>query len=239
MIEQIKNKLPLGTKKAIKRNVERIKKPFRDKVFCISMQRTGTTSVGDFLADHGYNVARWGDSHYYNWPYQIFKGDYEAVFSSNSFKAYNAFEDGPWFSCDIYRVLFHRFPGSRFILLSRNSDEWFGSMVRHSKGKILGNTYRHCKIYQRLGEYYDKLDNDPSFKPTENEIDNLMSLEAKKEHYIRMYEEYNRDVKEFFKRYDSKRLFTGKLEDEDKWQKIGGFLNIRVNKNYKVHSNKS
>jgi hypothetical protein len=228
-----------GIKKFTKRNLDRIIRPFGKKVFCISMQRTGTTSVGDFLDEHGYRVARWGDSHFYNWSYLASIGDYESIFDSNAFRSYNAFEDGPWFHEDIYRLLFHRFPESKFILLRRDSNAWFNSMIRHSDGKVLGNTYRHCKRYRRLDEYYDKVDNDPDFKPTLNEIDNLLSLKGKKEHYIRIYETYHRDVIEYFRRYDKKSLFVGRLEDPDKWSKIGIFLNIEVDREYRVHSNKS
>ena len=32
---------------------------FGKKIFCISFQRTGTTSTGQFFIDHGYSVATW------------------------------------------------------------------------------------------------------------------------------------------------------------------------------------
>jgi hypothetical protein len=239
--DQFKESTLIRAKKFVKRNFQRIINPklFGKRVFCISIQRTGTTSVGDFLSDHGYRVARWGDYNFYKWPYLHVIGDYESIFKSNAFKAYNAFEDAPWFYRDFHRILFHRFPKSKFILLYRDSNKWFDSMVRHSDGKVLGNTYRHCRQYQRLNEFYDRLDNNPNFKPTENELDKLMSLEGKREHYVQIYESYNRDVKEFFEKYDKSRLYIGRLEDPNKWNKIGEFLGVDVAQDYKIHSNQS
>lgn len=231
--------LSTGFKIITKRSLKRLITSPQKRVFCISMQRNGTTSVGDFLSDHGYRVARWVDSNYYNWSYQVSTGNIESIFNSRPFNAYNAFEDSPWYHPGVYKKLYQRFPESRFILLHRDSEDWFNSMLRHSGGKTPGNTFRHCQIYRRLPEFYKRLEEDPDFLPTLNETDNLMSLEGKKDHYISVYEEYNKNVITFFDEHNSQRLFVGRLEDPDKWQKMGQFLNLDVSANYQVHSNKS
>jgi len=210
----------------------------KSKVFCISMQRTGTTSCGQFLKDHGYRVASYGE-HSRRWTNFWIKGDYDRIFRSIEFRSFQAYEDNPWWMPDFYQVLNIRFPSARFILFYRDSNKWFDSMLSHSGRKTLGNTYRHCKVYRRLDEFYKKLDTDPGFKPSENEIDNLMSLKGKCNHYIKVYEEYNREVIEYFNKYAPNKLFVCKLEDDQKWQKLGKFLNIKVDKNYNVHVNKS
>lgn len=245
MINRLKSVLPNKVKQSVKIKLSFFKAGlFSDrnsdvKIFCISIQRNGTTSVGDFLSDHGFHVARWRDSDYYDWPYLQSIGNFEAIFQSKAFKSFDAFEDGPWFAPDFYRVLYHRFPKSKFILFYRDSDRWFDSMLKYSNGKTLGNTYRHCKTYRRLSEYYDSLDKDPDFRPAEKETDNLLSLEDMREHYKRVYEEYNRDAIAFFKKYASDKLFSCHLQDPDKWKKLGNFLDIEVNDGYDVHSNKS
>ncbi|WP_419656810.1 hypothetical protein Dvar_59330 [Desulfosarcina variabilis str. Montpellier] len=212
----------------------------RKKIFCISMQRNGTTSVGDFLSEHGIRVARWKDSVNNNWTYHWSLGDFETIFNSIAFKSFQAYEDDPWWMPDFYKVLYHRFPKSKFILFYRNSDDWFDSMVRHSDGKTLGNTYRHCKIYRRLSEFYQKLDSQKGFKPTANTVDNLMLIEERsRNHYKMVYEEYNREATEFLSKVSKDQFFLCSLYDSEKWHKLGKFLGINVKNNYNVHSNKS
>jgi glycosyltransferase involved in cell wall biosynthesis len=212
---------------------------FKRKVFCISMQRNGTTSVGDFLSQHGYRVARYEDARRNKWTYFWSIGDYKKIFHSVAFNSFQAYEDDPWWMPDFYKYLFHKYPKAKFILFYRNSDKWFNSMVKHSDGKTLGNTRIHSKIYRRMGEFYKALDSDIEFKPKEYELDNLFTINDFREHYTGIYEEYNREAIEFFNRFDQKRLFVADLEDKLKWVKLGAFLNLSVDENYEVHSNKS
>src|SRR5690349_11662948 len=79
-----------------------------DRVFCLSMQRTGTTSTGRFFRDVGYAWAGWPADERNQWSQAWYRGDFEAIFSSPEFRAANAFEDSPWFLPDFYKVLFHR-----------------------------------------------------------------------------------------------------------------------------------
>ena len=210
------------------------------KIFCISIQRNGTTSVGDFLSDHGFRVARWSDSVKNGWTGKWHTGDFEAIFKSTQFRCFQAFEDSPWWMPDFYKVINYRFPDAKFIHFYRDADKWFNSMRSHSQGKTIGNTYRHCKIYRRLPEFYYNVDNSSDFRPTENGSDNLLTIdETHREHYKSVYEEYNREIKSYFRKYAPEKLFSSSIEDKRKWQKLGHFLGIKVNDNYERHSNKS
>jgi hypothetical protein len=213
---------------------------YKRKIFCLSMQRTGTTSVGDFLSDHNIRVARYVDSLANNWTYKWHLGDYESIFNSISFKSFQAYEDDPWWMPDFYRVIYNRFPGSNFILFYRNSDDWFNSMVKHSHGRTIGNTYRHCRTYRRLKEFYHSKDNNKKFIPNENGNDNLMFIkEHNREHYKDIYEENIREIIEYFNKYSPSQLFVCDLYDSKKWQKLGKFLNLSVDNDYDVHSHQS
>jgi hypothetical protein len=225
--------------KNINNSAKSLTAPEKEKIFCISTQRTGTTSVGDFLVDHGFRVAREHHGVENNWNYLCDAGDYDSIFNSLAFRSFQAFEDSPWWWPHLYRILFHKFPTSKFILFLRNSDKWFDSMMSLKNGKILGNTERHCRLYRRLHEFYNKLDQDPHFKPTINDKDQLMSLKGMRTHYINIYNELNREKIEFFKRHARNRLFICELEDNKKWLKLGNFLNVDVSHDYDVHSNKS
>jgi hypothetical protein len=207
----------------------------RQRVFCISMQRNGTTSVGNFLKDHGFRVCGYSEKAN-EWSELWLKGEYESIFKNREFKSFEAFEDNPWWFPDFYRVLNSHFPNSKFILLYRDPDKWFDSMVRHPDIKHLTNHYIHNKIYRKLDLFYDKLDNDPSFKPDLYNEESKIPFETMREHYKKIYEEYNRDAIEYFKKYAPEKLFYTNLEqDDEKWKKLGKFLGVKVNSEYNTH----
>lgn len=212
-----------------------------EKVFCLSMQRTGTTSVGKFFRDFGFRWAGWPSSFKNGWVNSWYEGDYEKIFSSLYFKAANAFEDSPWFMLDFYKILFHRFPKSKFVLFTRDPDAWFQSMLSHSGSNIIGRSRFHCKIYRRELEYFDLLDSEEFDEDVENQIrfEKVMKLTGYEEHYKDIYRLHSIEVQDFFRRHSPESLFFGRLEDPNKWQKLGEFLDVDVPKDYASHENKS
>lgn len=224
------------------RNIKKYKRInrhiFKSKIFCISFQRTGTTSVGLFFKEHGYNVATYGTSKTNNWTVSWLKGDYDKIFNSFDFRTNQVFEDDPWWCMSFYKVLFNRFPKSKFVLLHRDSDKWFNSMMRHSNGKNLGNTYIHSKIYRREKEFYES--NFNTDKLYSGKVDNLLLLdESHREHYKELYELRIREIKEFFDEFGPDRLFLSTLENPKKWEEMGAFIGLKVSPSYKVHANNS
>lgn len=215
------------------------KKKEKSKIFCISTQRTGTTSVGAFFKHFGYNVADWSISNKNKWSYDWENGDFETIFNSKHFKDNQVFEDDPWWLPEFYKVLYHRFPKAKFILFTRDSEAWFKSMLSHSEGKILGNTKRHCKVYRREDDFYNLLNKNERQFYNEKEIDNLLSLGGYKEHYTKIYELRNREIIDFFNKTSPRSLMHCELEDKNKWNKLGEFINIDVPQDFKVHVNKS
>lgn len=237
MIFRLKQKGAL-VKKKIKSWLFKMPINNRPKIFCISFQRTGTTSTGQFFKDHGFKVATWNVSRNNEWTIKWFKGDYESILKSADFNKNQVFEDDPWWLFDFYKVLLNRFPSSKFILLERDSVKWFDSMVSHSKGLTLGNTHIHAIIYNREQEFYN-LKEGLENRYTGN-LDNLLPIgEDQREHYMQIYKNKNREVKAFFRIHDPSRLFNEQLEDKQLWQKMGEFFNVKVSSDYSVHSNKS
>jgi hypothetical protein len=233
--------LELYTKKIIRRITKSINKFLLDrksKIFCISLQRTGTTSTGRFFADHGFSVATYWTSKKNSWTISYFKGNYEEIFESREFKNSQVFEDDPWWLSDFYKVLYHRFPKSKFILLERDADKWYDSMISHSNGRTLGVTHIHCTQYQRLKEFHEAgLANEELYT---NIVDNALPLnEDHREHYTSFYKIRNEEAKLFFHHHDNQRLFTAHLEDEELWQKMGRFFGIDVGDGYNIHMNKT
>lgn len=208
------------------------------KIFCISFQRTGTRSTGQFFKDHGYRVSTWQISNKNNWPLYFASGDYERIFRSRKFIECNMFEDAPWFMGDMYKMLFFRFPNSKFILFERDADAWYSSMMKHSSGKNLGNTHAHSMIYNRLGEFH-QFENYEELSYI-GKVDKLMDMtEDNRKSYTDIYKTRNTEVRAFFKKFGEDRLFFRPLEDENKWHDLGKWCGINVDSNYDVHLNQS
>lgn len=217
----------------------RITKKAGGKLFCLSYQRTGTTSVGRFFKEHGYHVAGYQVNRERGWSEAWFEGDFEKIFRDPEFTSYQVFEDNPWFFPEFYKVLFNRFPDARFVLFERNPEDWFASMLRHSQGLSLGNSMRHAKVYRREWELYKYLDGN-NLSANLKDVDNLLDMTCKKDHYISQYTLHNHEVKRFFEEKGAQsRLFNCRLEDDEKWKKLGKYVGIRVASEYEVHMNKS
>jgi Sulfotransferase domain len=212
-----------------------------DKVFCISMQRSGTTSVGKFFRDFGFKWAGWPADEKNDWSGSWYDGDYEAIFSSSDFTRSNAFEDSPWFFPGFYKILFNRFPKARFILFARDPDSWFQSMMKHSAGDIIGRTKVHCKVYRRELEYFELLRSGKIDEQAENEIHSkkTMKLADHAQQYKNLYRLHGIEVQEFFRKHSPASLHVGSLEDPNKWQKLGKFLGADVPEGYTSHENAS
>ena len=209
------------------------------KIFCISMQRTGTTSVGKFFCDFGYRWAGWPSDMKNGWSLACYNGDYESVFSSLDFKSANSYEDSPWFYPGLYKILYHRFPNAKFILWTRDPDAWYNSMVNHSGGDILGRAKIHCKVYRRELEYFDLLNTGEIDEKNENQLGSkkIMKVTNQAEYYKEIYRLHAIEVEDFFKEFAPDALHVGTLEDPLKWQKLGAFLDVTVPENYESHEN--
>jgi hypothetical protein len=211
----------------------------KGKIFCVSMQRTGTSSVGDFLEQYGLRRAGSPISNQRGWPVQWLNGNYSAILNDDIFKQTDVFEDDPWWFPEFYKYLYHSVPGSRFILLDRDSDAWFKSMIRHSNGFSIGLTELHSKLYRRENELYWLQENIKQFNGKGRQE---LVLYDKPQHYISIYERHNREVREYFSRVDAQSLFYGRLENKDKWYELAEWLRVPVTgsmvSNIHVHKSK-
>ena len=210
------------------------------KVFCISYQRTGTTSVGRFFSDHGLKVATYKVNRNNGWTESWFRGDYEAIFRSDDFGIYDIFEDDPWWCLEFYKFLFYRFPDALFVHFQRDADRWFESMIRHSNGATLGNTYLHTRLYRREYDFAALPAAAQVTSRYSNKIDMLLPLtEEHRQHYTYIYNSRNTGILEFFSKFGPERLFHGRLEDLQKWVHLGAFAGITVSANYDAHEHKA
>jgi hypothetical protein len=208
------------------------------KIFCLSMQRSGTSSVGDFLEQWGLRRAGHAVSRKQDWSRSWYNGDHEAIFSNEQFKRFQLFEDDPFWFPDFFKIVYHRVPGSRFILLYRDSDSWFKSMVRHSNGFGIGRTDIHAKIYRREDELRWLAKNITGFNP---EQPRSMVIFDKAAHYKAVYERHTAEVEGFFTGPRASSLYMAKLGHPDTFPKMKEWLGLpdKEGVHMEVHTHKA
>jgi hypothetical protein len=160
----------------------------KTKVFGIGFHKTATTSLAHALSYLGYRVTgpNWVDN-----P-NIAGEAYELAFDlANRF---DAFQDNPW--PILYKELDRKFPGSKFILTLRSTDDWITSMVNHFNEE---ETPMREWIY---GVGYPKGNEDV---------------------YVARYERHNRDVREYFQDRGNDLLVLNITAGEG-WEKLCPFL---------------
>jgi len=113
-------------------------------------------------------------------------------------------------------------------------------MLSHSNGCVIGDNRVHAKIYRRENEFFELLDGgeiDDTDRPSTP--DRMMKLQSYAEHYKNIYLRNTREASEFFSMHEPSALFLARLEDPDKWTKLGEFLGTVVPATYNVHLNSS
>ena len=211
----------------------------KPRVFVLSFQRTGTKSQGQFLRELGFPVASWRTCRRNAWEITALAGNYEKILKSRDFLLNKGFEDDPWWHPDLYKYLYWRLPKARFIFLSRDPDDWFDSMLRHSPGRVLGFTHLHCTIYRRLEEFEKVREETGLFDAS---VWNGLPLEERhREGYIKVYQDYQRELRNFVEYVDPgrERFFLGRLEDPGVWNEMARFLGQGVQEKLHFHVHRS
>jgi hypothetical protein len=208
---------------------------WRPKIFCLSFQKTGTSSVGIFFEENGYRVVGHQEAVKNDWNRKWFDGDLDGIFKSLDFRSSQVYQDDPWWFLDLYKILFHKYPNSKFILFERDADDWYNSMVKHWDGIVPSNGLVHSKVYHREEDLYAVLDS-KGVNPNANKEHNILfRTEKEREHYKKQYELRNREIKDFFAHNAPNRIFICNLYDDEKWVKLGKFFGIKVSKTYNPH----
>jgi hypothetical protein len=163
-----------------------------NKIFCIGFHKTGTTSLAKALTILGYKVTGPNGIHDPNISQNVYEMAFHLV------DKYDAFQDNPW--PIIFKQIDERYPGNKFILTLRPTEEWIKSIVRHFG---TDTTPMRAWIY---GVGYPKGNEDT---------------------YILRYNQHNEEVLNYFKdRPDD--LLVLKITEGDGWDKLCSFLNRKA-----------
>ena len=203
------------------------------KVFCVGYNKTGTTTLEKVLIDLGYKM-----------PKQtvqetlvveaLFQGNYAPLFSLC--KKYDAFQDMPFSQGVTYAIVDTLFPGSKFILTVRDSDAWFESLSRfHLKGilkkagvEVLDDfdesTFKDKDIYLHKN-YMQNLMKRHAITFNNQKVCHNWSLVYNKEHRIKLYEQRNLEIVNYFQERDEQLLIIDISKEKDN-SRIVDFLNL-------------
>ena len=134
----LKKYLPQSVKSSLILTLGTIRSIGKQKIFCIGLNKTGTTSLKTAMQELGYSVGhqRTAEHLIVDWAKRDFKQIVKYC------KTGQFFQDVPFSKPFTYMVLDHEFPGSKFILTIRNSpDEWYQSITTFH-GKLWGKNGR-------------------------------------------------------------------------------------------------
>ena len=217
------------------------------KVFCIGYNKTGTTTLNKVLGDLGYRMPNQGRQEMAVVE-ELFKGNYKPLYSLC--KYYDGFQDMPFSQGVTYAVVDAMFPGSKFILTVRESNDWFDSLTRfHLKGilKRAGidrledfseQTFKDKEVYLHKN-YLQNTAKRYAVKVIDNKVYYDWSLVYNKEHRIELYEKRNKEIVEYFQERSKQLLVIDVTKEKDN-SKIVDFLELpKIFVDVLPHMNKS
>ncbi len=162
------------------------------KVFCIGFQKTGTTSLRDAFRQMDY---RYHGPYGRDWSLKRLEKEYKSAGLAIA-QEHDVVADMPWPL--IYRELDEAFPGSRFILTLRDTDNWYRSIRNH--------------FGDRPAPLQELTYGADAGAPVGNE-----------QRYREVYDNYNAEVQDYFANRDDDLLIMH-LEDGDGWDALARFL---------------
>jgi Sulfotransferase domain len=184
------------------------------KIFSIGFHRTGTRSLHAFLSNSGLRAI--------HWPHWVDGVCYEALTIPHLadrgevvrllrpvIERHDAFSDVPFPA--LYRELCEIYPGSRFILVTRNLDLWWRSLVQH--WKLDQRVFRALDPYELM--QYNLHGGTPLQYVTIK--DKSLLVERHEQHVAAVFD--------FFSKSDEA-LLSVDLDDAEIAQKLSDFLGV-------------
>jgi len=182
------------------------------KIFCIGFNKTGTTSLTEYLQRLGYRSAHWVgkvDGILYEYRVIPHLDDKERVLDvlEPVIDSFDALTDVPFPA--LYAELDQRYAGSKFILVTRDMNEWWISYAKH---KIL-----HRRKYAQLQPYEHIQFNNYS----DNEI--VYFTNDDRDIFLDIHEKHVKNVVDYFRNRPDDFLQVD-IDDPDIGDKISKFL---------------
>ncbi len=187
----------------------------KEKVFCIGLNKTGTTSLEKFMEIHGF---RCGDQVKGELLLSDFSvGNFQPII--DFCQTADFFQDLPFSAPNCYKVLLAAYPDAKYILTVRDSAEvWYESLVRFHEsvfGKPLTKELLMNVQYRYEGFAWEA--NRALYKSPEGDPYNRESL-------IGTYNDHYKSVAKAFEKQDN--LLVLNVGEEKAVSQLSAFLKI-------------
>lgn len=217
----------------IKNFVNRIRVLNKPKIFCIGLNKTGTTTLNKALQDLGVVVARESAAKplFDDWV----KRDFTNIvkFCKNA----QAFQDSPFSFPYTYIILNQYFPDSKFVLTVRDDDEQWYKSITSFHSKLWGGGDGVPPSKDELLNAINSTKGRPWY--VNRQLFNTPEDEPyQKESLLKFYNEYNDSVKEYFKNIPDKLLVIN-VSESDSYKKLLDFLDMKSDRDSFPWENKT
>lgn len=196
----------------------------KQKIFCVGLNKTGTTTLEKAFQDFNYSLGMQSDGEL------LIKDWYKRDFNSivRLCKTAEAFQDAPFSLPYTYVLLDQYFPNAKFILTVRdNPDQWYNSLINfHSK--LWGNGIDPPTIQElKEAKYRYK---GYAFEVNRMLFDTPESSPYDKNILMRYYQNHIDSVEEYF-RAKPEKLLVINVSVKDDYSRLCRFLNKPIEKN--------
>ena len=214
----------------------------KPKVFCVGMNKTGTTTMLKIFKKLNFRVAP-------QIKQALDIGEIKSKDENQKIKKfcqrYNFFQDLPFSQGDFYKTINQIFPRSKYILTTRDSDKWFKSLCNFHLiyFKKMGFNFKditevkkeHLKKFDWIKEgfYYDYTKNFWISEIKDNQLIYNWNLLYNKDHYIHVYEKRNKEIEDYFQKKKEDLLIFNVSENTD-ILKILNFLKMKKHLNFEI-----
>lgn len=212
----------LRLKRRVSQSERKTANRYRGKVFCVGLNKTGTTSLEYALRSFGYRLGAQGVGAMLFADWQAQKWERLIRFCQSA----EAFQDIPFSLPGTYRILDEAFPDSKFVLSIRDSkDQWFESMVRFHKRKFSSDRKRLPDQEDLESVRYPYMGYQLDIMKTVYGYPSVSLYDS--HHYKMVYERHNERLVNYFRARPDKLLVLN-VSEPNALQRLGAFLNVKV-----------
>ena len=197
------------------------------RVFCIGMNKTGTTSLNHLFEREGFKVAKQRD--FEKMTAQFYKqGSIEnilRVIDRTNPKTNVFFQDIPFAIPGFWRYLVYRYPDAKFVLSVRDSpDQYYNSLVTFHKREWGIDIFdpeklKKVKYIERGFPYRFMVE--------------ILGCPAEdpynKDHLTSLYNKHIEDVERFFKKNLTDRFIKINLANQCDYERLNEFIGLNFN----------
>jgi hypothetical protein len=199
------------------------------KIFCIGYNKTGTTSLTEFMRINGFLIAPQTPFEYNLNSYIYGNNSTFIEMIKNDYYNYTFFQDVPFSLPNFYKTLDQEFENSKYILTVRNNpDQWYNSLISYHKSKFenFKNPSQIQYVYHGwVNQILTNVYKSPKYDP------------YNEKHLKKSYSDHINSVKEYFKDKKDKLLILNLETDSPKI--LQNFLGVKLSYQDFPHINKS